>query len=113
MRPSLNRREAKRRGRQNACFYFLQIYVVKCPDFFQILLPHTQSTLAFGNDAKLASRQRGFPRYVSTASLSPTTADNCALTLHNGGFPLLALKGNFQHIYLIPNIQVIKGWQPP
>lgn len=32
----------------------------KCSDFFQVFLPHTQSTLTFGNDTKLASRQR-FP----------------------------------------------------
>lgn len=80
------------RKEPNTCFYFLQIYGVKCPDLFQILLPHTHSTLAFGKDAKLASRQRGFPRYVSTASLSPTTADNCALATHNEGFPRLAFR---------------------
>lgn len=80
--------------------------------FFQMSLPHTQSTLAFGNDTKLASMQ-SFSRYVSRASLSPTTVDTGTLTTHNEGFPLLALGGDFQHIYLIPGFEEIKGWEPP
>jgi hypothetical protein len=57
---------------------------------------------------------RGCPRSGGRASLSPTTADNNGtLATNNEGFLLLAQGGDFQHIYLIPGIEVIKGWEPP
>lgn len=96
----LNRREAGERGREGTehKLLFSPDIAVKMSRFFQILLPHTQSTLAFGNDTKLESRQRGFPRYASPTSLPPTTADSWALTTHKEGFPLLALRGDSQPI---------------